>query len=49
MSYGKLEKLLPNIDLEMYVLKEENVKNKKNYDRDLGVRVTEIEATDFIL
>jgi CRISPR-associated endonuclease/helicase Cas3 len=46
---GKLEKLLPNNDLEMYILKEENVMNKKNYDDNLGVCVKEFEATDFIV
>ena len=47
-SDGKIEKLIPYSKIEMYVLKEENVKDKKNYDNNLGVRVKEFEPTDFI-
>ena len=47
-DYGKLEELFPNMDLELFVLKEEIVKGKKNYDENLGILVNSLSSLDLI-
>ena len=44
----KLEKLVPNKDLELFVLKEKEFENDSGYDENLGLVVKGLSSEDFI-